>query len=265
MFRIIQTEFKKLKRYNILLAGFIGMAFPSILSVFTQSVASAGPDPNFNFPALFDSSIWNSVTIFMPIIFTLIGGYIINREYTDETLKSILPIPISFRKLIVGKLLTMGLLSLFFGLYSFLVTIVVGLINGLDGLNASVLLNSLTQTMGITACIYIAVLPIIVFTSNKEGMYLGGVILSFILGYSAMFIKDPFMKSLYPMLAGFTIFGFDTSTFMNTNGPTYMKGSILSLVLTLLVSIIIIAFLNPENKAKENKKKKELFSRKVNR
>lgn len=261
MFRIIETEFKKLKRYYILLVGFIGMAFPAILSIFTQSVASEGArTQNFDFIALFNSSIWNSVTIFMPIIFTLIGGYIINREYKDQTLKNILPIPLSFRKLVVGKLLTMGLISLFFGLYNFLVTIVVGLINDLGGLNVNVLLNSFIQTMGIAACTYIAVLPIIALTSNKQGAYMGGVVLSFILGYSAMFIKDAFLRSLYPILAGFTIFRFDMSTFMNTREPTYLKLSIMSLVFSFLISIIIIAFLNPKQKSVKNKK--DLFSRK---
>ncbi|HES1179265.1 TPA: ABC transporter permease, partial [Streptococcus agalactiae] len=175
MIKIIQTEFKKLKRFHILLIGLIGMAFPSVLAVFTQSVATTGTNPNFNFQALFDSSIWNSVTIFMPIVFTLIGGYIINREYTDDTLKNIFPIPISFKKLVGGKLLTMAILSLLLGIYSFIVTVIIGKISGLEGLNTSVISKNLFQFIGITICVYISVLPIMAFTSRKEGMYLGGV------------------------------------------------------------------------------------------
>ena len=64
MLRIIKTEFEKLKRLHILL---IGMAFPAILSVFTQAVVTEeGKVHNFDFAALMGSSIWNSVTIFMP-------------------------------------------------------------------------------------------------------------------------------------------------------------------------------------------------------
>ena len=43
MLRIIKTEFEKLKRSHILLVGLIGMAFPSILSVFTQAVVMREP------------------------------------------------------------------------------------------------------------------------------------------------------------------------------------------------------------------------------
>lgn len=262
MIKIIQTEFKKLKRFHILLIGLIGMAFPSVLAVFTQSVATTGTNPNFDFQALFDSSIWNSVTIFMPIVFTLIGGYIINREYTDDTLKNIFPIPISFKKLVGGKLLTMAILSLLLGIYSFIVTVIIGKISGLEGLNTSVISKNLFQFIGITICVYISVLPIMAFTSRKEGMYLGGVILSFILGYSAMFIKSPLIRSIYPMLSGFSVVGFDTSTFMNTTEPTNVGLSFLTLVLCMVISVVIIARLNPQKKEHIEKEKKELFSRK---
>lgn len=258
MIRIIQAEFKKLKRFHILIVGFIGMAFPAVLAIFTQAVASAGVDVHFDFEALFNASIWNSVTIFMPISFTLIGGYIINREYRDDTLKNIFPIPMSFRKLITGKLLTMGILSLFFGLYSFLVTILIGEIFSLQGLNMSLLLQAFLQTMGLSLAVYLAVMPMIAYSAKREDVYLGTVVVAFVLGYSAMFIKDPLLRSLYPMLAGFRIVRFDTSSFMNTNEAAHLSLSFLSLALSVLITIFILMNLKPE---KERKAKKE-FRRK---
>ncbi|SNS87973.1 ABC-2 type transport system permease protein/bacitracin transport system permease protein [Anaerovirgula multivorans] len=258
MLSIIKTEFEKLKRLHILLIGLIGMAFPAILSVFTQAVVTEeGKVQNFDFAALFNSSIWNSVTIFMPVIFTLIGGYLINREYTDNTLKSILPVPVTFRRLLFGKLLAIGLLSVVFGFYCYIITVLVGYLSGVPDLSVAVLVKSLWQMVGIAACTYIAVLPIIAFTSKRPGAFMGGVIVSFITGYSGMFIKNVVGRSLYPILAGFTVIGFDTKTFMNTNEPANLMLSSLSLVVMLLLTIMIVMLTNlPQATSKNQKHKK---------
>jgi len=257
MLRIIKTEFLKLKRFHILLIGLIGMTLPSILSVFTQAVATEEVTTgNFDFSALFNSNIWNCATIFMPVIFTLIGGYLINREYTDNTLKNILPVPVSFRRLLLGKLVAMGILSVLFGLYNYVVTLVVGLLSGISGFHAEVLFIGLVQMLGTAAFTYIAILPIIAFTSRKPGIFMGGVIVSFLFGYSAMFIKNVTMRSLYPILSGLTIMGFDTGTFMNTSEPGNLSLSILSMIVMLLLATIIVMLAKSPQTASKCKKRK---------
>lgn len=257
MLRIIKAEFLKLKRFHILLIGFIGMTLPAILSVFTQAVATPEvTTPDFGFSDLFNSSIWNSATIFMPVIFTLIGGYLINREYTDNTLKSIFPVPVSFRRLLSGKLLAMGILSALFGFYSYAVTLIVGLLSGLSGLNARILFTVLLKMLGISLLIYIAVLPIIAFTSRKPGLFMGGVIVAFLFGYSTMFIKDVTMRSVYPILSGLTLIGFDTKAFMNTSESGNVALSVLSLTVMLLLTIVIVMLTNSPKPASAHKKHK---------
>lgn len=258
MLCVIKTEFEKLKRLHILLIGLIGMAFPAILSVFTQAVITEeGKMQNFDFAALMNSSIWNSVTIFMPVIFTLIGGYLINREYTDNTLKSILQVPLTFRRLLLGKLLAMGYLSVLFGLYSYVITLVVGLLSGVPGVSVAILVKSLWQMVGIATCTYITILPVIAFTSKKPGAFMGGVVVSFIIGYCGMFIKNAIGRSLYPILAGLTVVRFDTGTFMNTSEPANFTLSALSLAVMLLLAVMIVTLTNPSEAATKNQKHKK--------
>ena len=191
------------------------------------------------------------------MIFTLIGGYLINREYTDNTLKSILPVPVTFRRLLFGKLLAIGLLSVLFGFYSYVITLVVGFLSGVPGLSAAVLLKSLWQMVGIAACTYIAILPIIAFTSKKPGAFMGGVIVSFIIGYCGMFIKNVVGRSLYPILAGFTVIRFDTGTFMNTSEPANFTLSTLSLAAMLFLAVMIVTLTNSPQAASKNQKHKK--------
>ena len=87
MLSIVLTELQKIKRYHILLIGIIGMALSPILGLITQNVAiEEAKNPNFDLSALVDSTIWNNATVFMPIIFTLIGGYFFKLELLGEML-----------------------------------------------------------------------------------------------------------------------------------------------------------------------------------
>lgn len=265
MLCIIKTEFIKLKRYHILLIGMIGMAFPAILSVFTQTVStSEAKIQNFDISALFGSTIWNSITIFMPVIFTLIGGYIINREYSDDTLKNILTVPITFQRFMLSKLITMGILSLVFGFYNYIITLLVGILADIPGMSVSILVKGLLQMLGAAICTYIAILPIVALTSMMPGFFMAGVMVSFMIGYSAMFIKDVTARSLYPVLAGWTVIRFDTNKFMNTTEPANLILSILSLACMILVTVVIVGMWHEPRISEKSKKSKKsgIFLRK---
>ena len=67
----------------------------------------------WDFQFLFEQVVKNFVTMIFPMCITLISGYMISREYTDDTLKNIETLPISFQKLLAGKLIVSAVLSLF--------------------------------------------------------------------------------------------------------------------------------------------------------
>lgn len=127
MTAIIKTEFQKMKRYHILLIALIGMFCSPLLQLFSQfAMNDALKDPYYDLAAFLESTIWGNAQIFLPVMITLTGGYLINREYTDDTLKNILTVPVSFHRFLWGKLLTSGILAVGFGIYSFFAAIIVG-------------------------------------------------------------------------------------------------------------------------------------------
>lgn len=266
MLSIVLTEFQKIKRYHILLIGIIGMALSPILGLITQNVAiEEAKNANFDLNALVDSTIWNNATIFMPIIFTLIGGYLINREYTDDTLKNILVIPVSLPKLLTGKLAAIGLLSLILGLYSFVTTIIVGICAGLPGMELSILVSGLFYMIGISVCIYIAVLPIISLCGRIRGFFMGGSIIAFVLGYCSMFFKSGVLRNIYPFLASFTVIGFDTTSYINATGKGSIPLGIVSLGTMLLISVFIIAIFKTPREVKTKHKRSNISLRPAQR
>ena len=131
MLNLVITEFRKLKRYSIILIGAIGVACSPIISIVMQNIMTddAKSILNYTFPDLLNSTIWNNMTIFFPMILALIGGYMMNREYTDDTLKNLLTVPVTFPKVMMGKMATLGVLAILLGLFNAFVTVIVGLIS----------------------------------------------------------------------------------------------------------------------------------------
>ena len=190
MTAIIKTEFQKMKRYHILLIALIGMFCSPLLQLFSQfAMNDALKDPYYDLAALLESTIWGNAQIFLPVMITLTGGYLINREYTDDTLKNILTVPVSFHRFLWGKLLTSGILAVGFGIYSFFAAIIVGFFAGLPKAGFSVLTGYFFQMAGLSVCIYIVVLPLLVIDSRKKGRFMGGAVAAFLVGYACLFFK----------------------------------------------------------------------------
>lgn len=120
MVTIIKTEFMKLKRYFIVWIGVSLMLLTVLLTLFT-TMADDGMVWDYQF--LFEQVVKHFVTMIFPMCITLISGYMISREYTDDTLKNIETLPISFRKLLAGKLIVSAILSLFLGIVCFVFTV----------------------------------------------------------------------------------------------------------------------------------------------
>ena len=85
MVTIIKTEFMKLKRYFIVWIGVSLMLLTVLLTLFT-TMADDGMVWDYQF--LFEQVVKHFVTMIFPMCITLISGYMISREYTDDTLKN---------------------------------------------------------------------------------------------------------------------------------------------------------------------------------
>ncbi|OMF06067.1 ABC transporter permease [Paenibacillus sp. FSL H7-0331] len=247
MVRIIKSEITKLKRYSMVWVGFAAMLLVVLL---TRFEATANNGVTYTFQDFSNAAIWNSFTLIFPATITLIAGYIINREQTDDTLKNILTIPVTFRRLLVGKLITVGMLAILFGAVSFVLTLIVFLMSGFPGLSAAVMVQSLFQMIGMNLCIYLAVLPIIVFTSRSTNGFMAGVGFAFFYGFVGIFASGHNLTNVYPIVAGLGIINYQ-----EVGGSTYnLPLCYLTMFLVFLVSVALIAVMG--NRIKEPKAKK---------
>lgn len=248
MIALIKTEFLKIKRYHILLIGMIGMICSPLLQYLSQLMLNEElRDAHYNFAALIDNTIWGNTQIFMPVLFTLTGGYLINREYTDDTLKNILTVPVSYRRFLCGKLASMGILAVVFGVLSLFAAVVISALTHLPGIRFTVFMSALPRMIALSVCVYIIVLPLIALCSRRSGLFMTGSVVSFLAGYCVLFFKQGLLRNIYPFSAALTVIGFNTSDYAGTSGKGSMPLALLSLgVMLLTAAVLIITAKAPE-------------------
>lgn len=263
MMKFIISEFQKLKRYNIIFIGMIGVACSPIISIIMQNIMTdeAKSILNYTFTDLLNSTIWNNMTIFFPMLLALIGGYMINREYTDDTLKNLLTIPVSFSKLLRLKLVTLSILSVLLGLFNAFVTIITGIIACPENLTASTALIGTLQICGMALFTCIGEMPLIAYCGKKQDAFKGGAVFAFILGYISIYFKNPLIRNLYPFSAGLSIVGFNGEGFVTDTVGAYSTSQsnligIVVIVAMIILSLIIVSIPRKETSITTLSKKK---------
>lgn len=200
MLRVVKTELVKLKRYFIFWIGASLMLLTVLLTLFT-SMAEDGIV--WDYPFLWEQVVKNLFTLTFPMCIALVAGYMIDRETKDDTLKNIVTVPVSFRKLMAGKLIVAGLLSVLLGAVCYGFTVAASLLLGYEGLRWAVVPGDLLQGCMLTLLLYITVLPIVIAASRLGSGFLAGVILAFVYGFIGMFAKVP-----YPTLCVLGLVGY---------------------------------------------------------
>lgn len=242
---IVKTELLKLKRYHIIWAGIALMLLSVLLTLFT-SMANDGSVWDFRY--LIEQVIKNNMSMIFPMCIALIAGYIISREEKDDVLKNIITIPISFKKLLVGKLIVCAMLSILFGLICTIFTLIAECIVGFPGFTVNLVIRGLVQITLENLFLYLAVLPIIVITSRLSGGFMIGVIVAFVYGYGGMFAAGNMtLANIYPITASLGLIGYRS---YDTSVQWSFPLCLCSLIIIVAISVILVATM----KEKENKK-----------
>ena len=104
MKKMIQTEWWKLRRCQILLVGIVALALCPVVQYGTQLIVNPEiRDPNYDFVHFFANVVWGNTQVFLPISLVMIGGWLIDRENTHDTMKNLLTVPVSYPKLLGGQ------------------------------------------------------------------------------------------------------------------------------------------------------------------
>ncbi len=163
MINLFLMEFYKLKRSWMFICAITGTFVSPVMSTLVYYTwAKEGADRKFLFSDVFARNHMFSILLINILLFSLIATYVINREYMENTIASILTIPVSRFSYLTGKLMIV-LFSMFFltGL-SYLFVLLIGFIFQAEGLTTEILTTALVYyfkgALLMTPCIITGVL-----------------------------------------------------------------------------------------------------------
>lgn len=252
MIRVVKTEFHKLKRYHILWFGVALMLLSVLLTLFT-SLANDGSVWDYTY--LFEQVLKNNMSMIFPMCISLIIGYMISREQTDDTLKNILTVPVSFQMLLSSKLIVGGFISLVLGMVCSLFTLIAELFIQFPGFSIPLAIQSIVQISAVNVFLYLAVLPIIVFTSRMSNGFLVGVIVAFVYGYGGMFAAGNMtLSNLYPITASLGLIGYRSyDAAVHWNIPLCLC----SILITVAIAALLILCMKNKEPTQTKKRSKK--------
>lgn len=252
MIKIVKTELMKLQRYSVV---WIGVAAMLSVVLLTRFMATASDGTVHTLENFSNNVIWNNYSIMFPAAITLIAGYVVDRERTDDTLKNILTVPVSFQKLLVGKLLAVGLLSVLLALVEYALTMAVFFMSRYPGFSVLGMLRVMMQMTGMNVCVYIAVLPIIAVTAQRSGSFMPGVGFAFFYGFIGTFASGHGLGEIYPITAGLGLIGYQ-------NGSTGEEYHVVLSVGVLFLMLLVTVFLVLTSRNREPAVKKSAYNKK---
>lgn len=188
----------------------------------------------------------------------MIAGYIITREYTDDTMKNISTIPISYKQLLSGKLFVLLLLTICFSFIGCVIALAINIIAGFPGVHFGSIFNLFIRVIGANMGIYISVLPIILLFCCSANNFLGGVALAFLYGYFGSFIGK--VLNYYPIKASMILV--DVACDAKYGVIYQIIPAYITIALTFLISMVILANKKKEPSISTVAKKKKIVRKK---
>lgn len=108
MLKVISCELLKLKRSKMVLISIAGvLSTPLLMLIEALQTHFDRPDLAFTLSDIYSNSVLYFMLLTNMMIYVAIAAFLFSREYSENTLKTILPIPISRTKLLLGKFFTL--------------------------------------------------------------------------------------------------------------------------------------------------------------
>ena len=121
---IVYCELMKLKRSKIILIGILGSLIVPFLVV-TNDIRICFSNPSI---VLSLGGIYEDTIMFGSLVMSVVAAYLVSREYTEKTLKTIFVLPIGRTQFLAGKFIILFILVVLFMVLSWLDIVVIAVL-----------------------------------------------------------------------------------------------------------------------------------------
>jgi len=228
---LLFTELLKLKRSSMFLISILGAA----VAPFVVVVATYVHEPATPFKELFYNVNLYTVLIIGVPLYGVVTTYLFNREYTENTLKNILTIPVSRVSFIMSKTLLLFMWIMMLTVTAWGITLVLGLLTQFNGINISVLTESLKQFIIGGLLLFILSSPIILLTLVMKN-YVPTIIFTVVITLINVMGGNSEHRALFPWAAAGDI---ANDTLLPTYPPEYSYIGIIATALIGFTAMIV--------------------------
>jgi bacitracin transport system permease protein len=229
---LLYTELLKFKRSEMFFISLLGAAAAPILSfVGFLFINERNPLDPILFADAFTQTNFYIVGLIGLLLYGVITSYLFSREYTENSLKSLLAIPVSRVDYIISKLLVLFIWISILSLEAWILTFLLGLIGQFEGLSAAILVSSFKEYMLGGSLLFLLSTPIIFVTLLIKN-YVPTVVFTIAIAMVNILIVNTEYRSIFPWSAALVIT-------LNRFPPEYPpEVATISIILTSLIGLV---------------------------
>src|SRR5690625_672176 len=207
----------------------------AIVAPFVVVVATYVNEPTTPFKQPFYNVNLYTVLIIGVPLYGVVTTYLFTREYTENTLKNILTIPVSRMSFIMSKTLLLFMWIMMLTVIAWGITLVLGLLMQFNGLSSSMLTESIKQFSIGGILLFILSSPIILVTLVMKN-YVPTIIFTVVITLINVMGGNSEHRALFPWAAAGDI---ANHTLPSTYPPEYSYITITATALTGFIAMIV--------------------------
>ncbi|GAA0126339.1 ABC transporter permease [Clostridium sp. CTA-19] len=213
MRKLLWAEIQKIRRLNIVWIAVFATVMVAVI-VFIQGWGTYNGSRDIDSAGWYMTMAQPLATFFvLPAVISLLGSYMICREEDEDTIKSLLLIPVNETKLIATKMIITFLFSIFIYVLLFAIAFLTEAILHFYDLSVGMVLYFLKIYFLQGVGIFLAISPIIALVSYMKKGYWIALVLTEMYSFAGLFMSmSNTLKTFYPIAAVFGVSGYTEAT-----------------------------------------------------
>lgn len=205
MVKLMQCEFLKLKRSNMALISVCGaMVTPFMMLVAIMKDRLNGRHVFITYKMIFSQVNMYMLLLFGLVVYTVFAAFLFSREYSDNTLKTLLTVPVSKTSLLISKFGVLVVWCTLLSSLSWLFCFFVGLGCGAEELSGNILVQSLWESVSGTVLLVFLLTPMIFLSLRTQGIIVPVISSAAIMMLNAALSNEE-LAALFPWSASFLL------------------------------------------------------------
>lgn len=231
---LVQCEWLKLRNSKMILVSILGaMVTPFMILVGMLKERMSDPEYQVTYYTVFDQSNFYMILLFGLVVYTVFAAFLFSREYSENTLKMIVTIPVSRVGLLISKFIVLLIWCTLLSLLSWIFCFVIASITKATQFSTAILFKSIIENMLATAILVFLLTPLIFLSIYTKGIVIPVIASATLLMMNAALSNEE-LAALFPWSA---IYMVATNRVEETGYSIEL--SVLIIIITSIIGMIL--------------------------